>query len=144
MIVTEHKSATDEGVIIFSDEKTWTVDPVRNKRNDRYLSLGEENENARLLSKTKHSASVMTPSPCHLSLWCFNRMLPLTIYAIECNITCKSNISLSGRKICGRHSRQTATPWTTHYGRTLRQERALFVTRKLPSSEHPSTGNGWA
>ncbi|QQP37062.1 Putative transposable element [Caligus rogercresseyi] len=34
------KSATAGRVIIFSDEKTWTVDPVRNRRNDCYLSFG--------------------------------------------------------------------------------------------------------
>ena len=28
-------------VIIFSDEKPWTVDPVRNRTNNRYLSLEE-------------------------------------------------------------------------------------------------------
>ncbi|KAF2362992.1 CUB domain [Trinorchestia longiramus] len=35
------KSAPPGRVIMFSDEKTWIVDPVRNRRNDRYLSLDE-------------------------------------------------------------------------------------------------------
>ena len=37
------------------------VDRVRNRRNDCYLSLGEVDESARTLSKTKHLASVMLP-----------------------------------------------------------------------------------
>lgn len=60
MLVNDLKSAPAGRVIIFSDEKTWTVDPVRNRRNDRYLSLGEEDASARTLSTTKHPASVMS------------------------------------------------------------------------------------
>ncbi|QQP40096.1 Putative transposable element, partial [Caligus rogercresseyi] len=47
-------------VIVFSDEKTWTVDPVRNRRNDRYLTFGEVDEDIRTMSTTKHPASVMS------------------------------------------------------------------------------------
>ncbi|QQP40113.1 Putative transposable element [Caligus rogercresseyi] len=46
-------------VIIFSDEKTWTVDPVRSRRNDRYLSFGEIDKSARTLITTKHPASAL-------------------------------------------------------------------------------------
>ncbi|QQP58107.1 Putative transposable element [Caligus rogercresseyi] len=53
------KSATAGRVIIFSDEKTWTVDPVRNRRNDCYLSFGEIEKSARTLTTTKHPASAM-------------------------------------------------------------------------------------
>ncbi|QQP56069.1 Putative transposable element [Caligus rogercresseyi] len=54
------KSATAGRVIIFSDEKTWTVDPVRNRRNDRYLSFGKIDKSARTLTTTKHPASAMS------------------------------------------------------------------------------------
>ncbi|QQP36693.1 Putative transposable element [Caligus rogercresseyi] len=47
-------------VIIFSDEKTWTVDPVRNRRNDCYLSFGEIDKSAQTLTTTKHPASAMS------------------------------------------------------------------------------------
>ena len=46
MLVNDLKFAPAGRVIIFSDEKTWTVDSVRNRRNNRYLSLGEEDESA--------------------------------------------------------------------------------------------------
>jgi hypothetical protein len=46
-------------VIIFSDEKTWTVDPVRNRRNDRYLAIGEVDETLRTHTTTKHPSSAM-------------------------------------------------------------------------------------
>lgn len=59
-LMNDLKSAPAGRVIIFSDEKTWTVDPVRNRRNDRYLSLGEVDESVRTLSTTKHPASVMS------------------------------------------------------------------------------------
>ena len=36
MLVNDSESASAGRVIIFSDEKTWSVDPVRNRRNDRY------------------------------------------------------------------------------------------------------------
>ena len=54
------KKARANRIIIFSDEKTWTVDPVRNRQNDRYLSFGDVNESVRTLSTTKHPASVMS------------------------------------------------------------------------------------
>ena len=41
MLVNHLKSSPAGREIILSDEKTWTVDPVRNRRNDSYLSLGE-------------------------------------------------------------------------------------------------------
>lgn len=48
-------------VIVFSDEKNFTVDPVRNSRNDRHLarSVAEASPEARAVTKTKHPASVM-------------------------------------------------------------------------------------
>jgi len=54
------KKAPANRVIIFSDEKSWTVDPVRNRKNDRYLSFGDVNESIRTLSTTKHPASAMS------------------------------------------------------------------------------------
>ena len=60
MLVNDLKLAPAGKVVIFSDRKTWTIDPVRNKGNDRYLSLGEEDESARTLSKTKHPAYVIS------------------------------------------------------------------------------------
>ncbi|QQP53945.1 Uncharacterized protein FKW44_006602, partial [Caligus rogercresseyi] len=39
---------------------TWTVDPVRNRRNDRYLSFGDVDEMVRTLTTTKHPASVIS------------------------------------------------------------------------------------
>ena len=62
MLVYDLKSAPAGRAIIFSDEKTRTIDPVRNRRNDRYLSLGEEDESARTFSKTKHPAPVISLS----------------------------------------------------------------------------------
>ncbi|KAF2367465.1 Neurotransmitter-gated ion-channel transmembrane domain [Trinorchestia longiramus] len=59
-LMNDLKSVPPGRVIIFSDEKTWTVDPVRNRRNDRYLSLGEVDESACTLSTTKHPASLMS------------------------------------------------------------------------------------
>ena len=60
MLINDLKSTPARRLIIFSDEKTWTVNPVRNRRNDRDLSLEEENESAFTLSKTKHPATVMS------------------------------------------------------------------------------------
>ncbi|QQP55232.1 Putative transposable element, partial [Caligus rogercresseyi] len=40
--------------------KTWTVDPVRNSRHDRYLSFGDVDENVRTLTITKHPDIVMS------------------------------------------------------------------------------------
>ncbi|QQP40579.1 Putative transposable element [Caligus rogercresseyi] len=57
---TNLKKAPAGRVIVFSDEKTWTVDPVRNRRNDRYLTFGEVDEDVRTMSTTKHPASVMS------------------------------------------------------------------------------------
>ena len=56
VLVNDLKFAPMDLVIIFSNEKTWMVDPVRSRRNDIYLYLGEEDESARTLSKTKTSS----------------------------------------------------------------------------------------
>ena len=54
------KHAKAGQVIIFSDEKTWTVDPVQNCQNDRYLSFGDVDEAVCTLTTTKHPTSVMS------------------------------------------------------------------------------------
>lgn len=54
------KSARARRVIIFSDEKIWTVDPLRNRRNDCYLTFGEVDKAIRTLTMTKHPASMMS------------------------------------------------------------------------------------
>ena len=46
-------------ILIFSDEKTFTVDPVVNKQNDRVVSFGQDVSEVRNISTTKHPASVM-------------------------------------------------------------------------------------
>lgn len=46
-------------VVIFSDEKTFTVDPVMNKQNDRVVSFGQDVSEYRYVSTTKHPATVM-------------------------------------------------------------------------------------
>ncbi len=48
------------GRVIFSDEKTWTVDPVHNHRNDHYIALGKVDDALRTITTTKHPASVMS------------------------------------------------------------------------------------
>jgi len=53
------KSAAPGRVIIFSDEKTFDVDPVYNRRNDRYISFGVIDEDQRTITTTKHPASAM-------------------------------------------------------------------------------------
>ena len=55
MLVNDLKSAPATRVIILSDDKTWIVDPVITRKNDRYSSFGESGCS---LSKTKHAASV--------------------------------------------------------------------------------------
>ncbi|XP_059096082.1 uncharacterized protein LOC131890692 [Tigriopus californicus] len=45
--------------MLFSDEKTWTVDPVHNRRNDRFMAFGNP-EGGDVLFTTKHPASVMS------------------------------------------------------------------------------------
>ncbi len=54
------KSAKANWVIIFSDEKTWTVDQVRNSQNDRFMAFGDINDEDRTITTTKHPASVMS------------------------------------------------------------------------------------
>lgn len=46
-------------LIIFSDEKVFTVDPVLNKQNDRVISFEQGVSKLRCVSTTKHPASVM-------------------------------------------------------------------------------------
>ena len=46
-------------VLIFSDEKTFTVDPVFNKQNDRVVTFGNDVSEHRRMSTTKHPASIM-------------------------------------------------------------------------------------
>ena len=60
---------------------------------------------------------INNPLKCHLSLLCFNKMVPQHTHPIESNISCKCKISSFGRKTCVRHSRQTPTHWTTTPGR---------------------------
>ncbi len=54
------KSAPANRVIIFSDEKTWTVDPVRNHQNDWYIAFGPVEDDANVILTTKHPASIMS------------------------------------------------------------------------------------
>ena len=46
-------------IIIFSDEKTFTVDPVVNKQNERVVSFGKDISEVCNVSTAKHPASVM-------------------------------------------------------------------------------------
>ena len=46
-------------IVIFSHEKTFSVDPVVNKQNDRIVSFGQDISELRNVSTTKHPASVM-------------------------------------------------------------------------------------
>ncbi len=46
-------------IIIFSDEKTFTVDLVFNRQNDQVVSFGNLADEHRYVSTTKHPASVM-------------------------------------------------------------------------------------
>ena len=41
-------------ILIFSDEKTFTVDPVFNRQNDRAVSFGNDVSNHKRVSTTKH------------------------------------------------------------------------------------------
>ena len=45
-------------VFIISDEKTFTVDPVINKQNDRVISFGQDISDVRYVTTTKHPVSV--------------------------------------------------------------------------------------
>ena len=58
-MLVNYLTSAPAGKVIFSDEKAWTVDPVRNRRNGRHLSLGKEDESACTFPKTKHPTSVM-------------------------------------------------------------------------------------
>lgn len=53
------KSAPAGCVIIFSDEKTWTVNQVRNRQNDRFITFGDPN-GADIITTMKHAQSVMS------------------------------------------------------------------------------------
>ncbi len=62
LLLNNLKRARAGQVIIFSDEKTFTVNHVRNCQNDRYIRLDEEGDaemNTKFISSTKHLASVM-------------------------------------------------------------------------------------
>ena len=85
MLVKDPKSAPARRVIVFSDEKTWTVDPVRNRRNDSYLSLTEKDESSRTLSRTKHPASFTS-----LGFVAFNgAVMPLSWFPSGCRLTAR-------------------------------------------------------
>ncbi len=59
-LLNDLKKARANWIIIFSDKKTWTFDPVHNCQNDRYLSFRDINESVWTLTTTKNSASVMS------------------------------------------------------------------------------------
>ena len=46
-------------ILIFSDEKTFTVDPVFNKQNNHVVTFGRDISEIRKVLTTKHPASVM-------------------------------------------------------------------------------------
>ena len=46
-------------ILVFSDEKRFTVDPVFNKQNERVATFGKDISEIRKVSTTKHPASVM-------------------------------------------------------------------------------------
>ena len=46
-------------IFIFFDEKTFTVDPVFNKQNDRVVAFGNDISEHHRVSTTKHPASIM-------------------------------------------------------------------------------------
>ncbi|QQP48999.1 Putative transposable element [Caligus rogercresseyi] len=56
---TVSKAHNGDRVVFFSDEKTFTVDPVYNKQNDRVICFGNVSNVIRSVSKTQHPASVM-------------------------------------------------------------------------------------
>ena len=62
VLLNNLKHSVPGRIIIFSDEKTFTVDPVVNRQNDRavaFLDNRDTVEQLRTISKTKHPASVM-------------------------------------------------------------------------------------
>lgn len=59
-LINDLKSSHPNRVIIFSDEKTWTVDPVRNRKNDRFIAFGKVDLSKRTVTTTKHPASIMS------------------------------------------------------------------------------------
>ena len=172
MLVKDLKSAP-AGRVIISDEKTWIVNPVRNRRKDCYLSLREEDESARILSKTKHPASdtwlnfvtsngAVTPLIWYpfgyrltardyeakladkLIPWINNifdmssvTVVPQHTHSIEGNLSCKSK--KMGPPFSTDASLLDYVIWPH-----IEVGCAIFVTKTLPSSEHPSTGNEWA
>ena len=48
-------------IVILSDEKTFTVDPVYNKQNDRVVKIRNDVFEHRRMSTTKHPASIVMP-----------------------------------------------------------------------------------
>lgn len=63
ILLNDLKHAPAKRVIFFSDEKTFTVDPVFNRQNDRFISVKSMNnameDPRQYVRKTKHPASVM-------------------------------------------------------------------------------------
>ena len=57
-ILNDLKHSRDR-IIFFSDEKTFTVDPVINKQNDRVVCFEDTRRELRHATRTKHPASVM-------------------------------------------------------------------------------------
>ena len=74
-------------ILVFSDEKTFTVDPVFNKQNDHIVTFGKDISEICKVSTTKHSASVMMLSVVAsngekmLPVWCNDLLICLIIYA---------------------------------------------------------------
>jgi len=60
-LVKERRRHNPVKIIVFSDEKTFTVDPVFNRQNDRVLTFPDVpvSESARYVTSTKHPTSVM-------------------------------------------------------------------------------------
>ncbi|XP_059094612.1 uncharacterized protein LOC131889507 [Tigriopus californicus] len=52
----------DDQVIFFSDEKTFTVNPVFNKQNDRIICFSKDQASIRNMTMTKHPASDGAPA----------------------------------------------------------------------------------
>ena len=86
-LVNHLKHALSGRIIFFSDEKNYCVDPVRNRRNDRYIRLAssEVDEDvptaAKFITKTKHPVSltflgaVASTGKASLPIWFSTRFL---------------------------------------------------------------------
>ncbi len=60
VLLNNLKSTRANRVIIFSVEKTWMVNPVRNRHNERYTTFGSIDDSIPTLMTMKHHASVMS------------------------------------------------------------------------------------